>query len=172
MGNLLQLECLPLDIIFEILGHLSVEDIVRTRRACRRLWQVTYQRNVWVSIYERSNLLLPEGPFPSQCEAELESHLVRAAKLDHNLTSSRPIALSRRRFPRILPAYDFDANVISGRYLQLAERNSISWYDLDSGDMSKPILNYPCATVAPIAGYLKYQTNANGEGQDTAGYRF
>lgn len=32
MGNLFQLERLPLDIIYEILGHLSVEDIARTRR--------------------------------------------------------------------------------------------------------------------------------------------
>ncbi|KAF8967168.1 hypothetical protein BDZ97DRAFT_1656887 [Flammula alnicola] len=173
MGKLvLHLVDLPMDVIYEILGHLAVEDIIRSRQVCRRLCQATCQRNVWISVYERSSLLLPEGPLPSQCSVELEASLVRAAKLHINWTSPRPLVFTQRRFPRVLPTYDFDANVISGRYLQLAERDGISWYDLDATDMSKPILTYPCPTVMPLSGNLNYQVNANGEGPDVVWVSF
>lgn len=154
----------PLDIIYEILGHLSVEDIVQAREVCQRLRQATYQRSVWVNVYERSDFLLQKGPLSSQSSMELECSLIRAAKINRNWTSGKPTIYTRRRFPRTLPTYDFDSNVISGRFLQLAESTGISWYDLEADDIATPVLTYPCLSVVPMAGYLNHQVNAIGEG--------
>lgn len=138
---------------------------------CRRLRQATYQRSVWVNVYERSDLLLQKGPLSSQSSSELECLLVRAAKINKNWTSGKPAVYTRRRFPRTLPTYDFDSNVISGRFLQLAESTGISWYDLD-GDMATPVLTYPCLSVMPMPGYLNHQVNANGEGPNAVWVSF
>ncbi|KAF8798936.1 hypothetical protein BYT27DRAFT_7122547 [Phlegmacium glaucopus] len=166
--TLLTVEDLPLDIVYEILGQLHVIDILHVRRACRRLYQASYERHVWVNCYSRSNLLLPEGPLSSQSAQQLEALLVRAAKIHRSWTSDIPTTPSRRTFPRQLPTYDFVANVISGRYLQVLEGSlGISWYDLEGTDLSTPILTYPCNTVIPMAGYLNYSVNANGEGPNT-----
>lgn len=135
---------------------------------CRRLYQASYERNVWVNCYNRSNLLLPEGPLSSQSAQQLEALLVRAAKIHRSWTSDVSTTLRRRTFPRQIPTYDFDANVIAGRYLQVVEGSlGISWYDLEGTDLNTPILTYPCNTVVPMAGYLNYSVNANGEGPNT-----
>jgi len=141
-------------------------------QVCRRLRQATYQRIVWVNIYERSDFLLQKGPLSSQSSLELESSLVRAAKIHKNWTSSEPPVYTRRRFPRQLPTYDFDSNIICGRFLQLAESTGISWYDLDADDVATPILTYPCLSVIPVAGYLNHQVNANGEGSNAVWVSF
>jgi len=139
---------------------------------CRRLRQATYQRSVWVNVYERSDFLLQKGPLSSQNSLELERSLVRAAKINKNWTSDKPAVYTRRRFPRTLPTYDFDSNVISGRFLQLAESTGISWYDLDGNDMATPVLTYPCLSVMPMTGYLNHQVNANGEGPNVVWVSF
>ncbi|KAJ3503984.1 hypothetical protein NLJ89_g8178 [Agrocybe chaxingu] len=165
MGNTSCLsEDIPLDIIYEILGHLPVFDIIRLRQVSRRLRQASYQRSVWVNAYERANLLLPHAPISSRSTHELEAALVRASRIVWNWTSPKPTVCTRRRFPRELPTYDFDGNVVDGRYLMLAERSGLSWYDLD-GDMERPILVYPCPTILPMTGYLNHQLNANQEGR-------
>ena len=139
---------------------------------CRRLRQATYQRSVWVNIYEHSDFLLQKGPLSSQSSLELECSLVRAAKINKNWTSGEPTVYTRRRFPRTLPTYDFDSNVICGRFLQLAETTGISWYDLDADDMATPVLTYPCLSLIPMAGYLNHQVNANGEGPNAVWVSF
>lgn len=137
-------------------------------KVCRRLYQATFERSVWVNCYYRSSLLLPEGPLSCQSTQQLEAILVRAAKIHQSWTSDVSTTLRRRKFPRLLPTYDFEAHVISGRYLQLAEGDvGISWYDLESTDLSNPILTYPCNTIIPMPGFLNYSVNANGEGPDT-----
>ncbi|CAA7261569.1 unnamed protein product [Cyclocybe aegerita] len=130
----------------------------------RRLRQASYQRSVWVNAYERANLLLPHAPISSRSTHELEVALVRASRIVWNWTSPKPTICTRRRFPRELPTYDFDGNVVDGRYLMLAERSGLSWYDLD-GDMARPILVYPCPTILPMTGYLNHQINASQEGR-------
>jgi len=171
--GLLFTEDLPLEIVHEILGHLHVTDIVHVRQVCRRLHQATFERNVWVNCYYRSSLLLPEGPLSCQSTQQLEAILVRAAKIHRTWTSDVLTTLSRRKFPRQVPIYGFNANVISGRYLQLAEGDiGISWYDLESTDLSNPILTYPCNTIVPAPGFLNYSVNANGEGPDTVWVSF
>lgn len=193
MGNDLRLEYLPLDIIYEILGCLSAGDIVRTRRVstlsiekihlcshieayfqqvCRRLWRATFQQSVWSNAYRLSNLLLPDGPLFSYSKKELELYLVRAEKLHVNWTSPEPRPKVQWRFPRTLPVYNFDAGVISGRYLQVAEHNGISWYDLDSSDVHKPIMTYACPNTFPMSGYLSFCQDANGEGPDVVWVSF
>ena len=141
-------------------------------QVCRRLRQATYQRTVWVNIYERSNFLLQKGPLSAQSSLELECSLVRAAKINKNWTSSEPAVYTRRRFPRQLPTYNFDSNIICGRFLQLAESTGISWYDLDADDMATPVLTYPCLSVIPVDGYLHHQVNANGEGSNAVWVSF
>lgn len=139
-------------------------------KVCRRLCHATFERNVWVNCYNGSSLLLPEGPLPCQTTQQLEAILVRAAKI---WTPDESTTLSRRKFPRLLPTYDFDAYVISGRYLQIAEGDiGISWYDLESTDLINPILTYPCHTVLPMPGYMNYSINANGEGPNSVWVSF
>jgi hypothetical protein len=142
-------------------------------KVCRRLCKATFERNVWVNCYYRSSLLLPDGPLPCQSTQQLEAILVRAAKIWTSDVSTTSTTLSRRKFPRPLPTYDFDADVISGRYLQLAEGDvGISWYDLESTDLSNPILTYPCHTIVPMPGLLNFSVNANGEGPNTVWVSF
>lgn len=127
---------------------------------------------MWVNAYKKSSLLLPEGPLPTQSSLQLEKVLFHAMKVNRNWTSPDPPLFTRRRFPHELPTYDFDTNVISGRFLQLALRDNISWYDLDSDDISTPVLKYSCPTIMPMFGYLNYQINANGEGSDAVWVTF
>lgn len=110
----------------------------------------------------------------SKSTQQLEAIIVRAAKIHRNWTSESDVStLTRRTFPRQLPTYDFDADVISGRYLQLAEDSiGISWYDLEGTDLNNPILTYPCETIVPMSGYLNYSVNANGEGPDAVWVSF
>lgn len=133
-------------------------------KVCRKLCQASDQRSVWVRAYEDSNTLLRRDTVSTLRSNELEASLVRATKIYWNWTLPKPMLFSRRQFPRKLPNYDFEANVISGRYLLLAERHGLLWYDLDAEDISNVILSYPCDTVIPSASFLKHQSNANGEG--------
>ena len=82
---------------------------------------------------------------------------MRQKKLSFDWTSDVSTTLNRRPFPRQLSTYNFDADVISGRYLHLAESSeflSNSWYDFESTDLSTSILTYPCDVVIPMSGYL------------------
>ncbi|KAF5315212.1 hypothetical protein D9619_007099 [Psilocybe cf. subviscida] len=160
----LTLGALPIDVIYEILGHLTVEDLLRTRRVCKKLFAASQQRNVWASIYQRSPLLLPDERISKYSSHELEAALIRASKVHMNWTRSEEPVFSRRRYPHELPTYNFAARVIAGRYLQVAERGGISWYDLDSGDIGTPVLHYPCSSIVPMAAYCKHQVNAEGGG--------
>ncbi|KAF8158168.1 hypothetical protein B0H34DRAFT_444051 [Crassisporium funariophilum] len=171
--SVVDLEEIPMDVLYEILGHLPIADIIQCRRVCQRLRQASYERSVWVSAYEQSIYLLPDGPTPSQSSQDLESILVRAVKIHWNWTStSQTTKYIRRTFPHALPTYEFDADVIGGRYLLLAKEDGLSWYDLDGIDLGTPVLTYPCPMVVPMSGWLNYSANANGEGADTVWVSF
>jgi len=160
-------------VLLSISGSCLTPVKPRSRlQVCRRLRQATYERSVWLSAYERSDFLLKKGPLSSQFSSELEHSLIRAAKINKNWTSGKPTFYTRRRFPRTLPTYDFDSNIISGRFLQLAESTGLSWYDLDANDMATPILTYTCGSLIPFAGYIIHQVNAGGEGPDSVWVSF
>ncbi|KAF9556739.1 hypothetical protein CPC08DRAFT_76266 [Agrocybe pediades] len=163
---------LPLDVVFEILGFLPVEDIIRIRYVCRSLRSASYQRTIWATAYKRSELLLPEGPSCDQDASQLEELLVRASRIRRNWTSSCPMTFSKRQFPHRLPAHSFDANVISGRFLQLAQKDGLAWYDLDANLSSLPIMAYPCRNVNTAVGFLNHQVNADGQGPGVAWVAF
>ncbi|KAH6911579.1 hypothetical protein BKA70DRAFT_860438 [Coprinopsis sp. MPI-PUGE-AT-0042] len=162
------------DIVPEILGHLGAGDLARLRQVCRALYAAIDDRAPWSNAYERSNLLLPEGPSSSQTAKDLETHLVRSTLL-HRCWGPNPSRDQQIKntftFPRALPAYSFDAQIILGRYLQLAEQDAISWYDLD-GDCKHPLVVYECPYIAAITGFLSYQTNAQGEGESSVWVTF
>jgi hypothetical protein len=179
------------DILLEVLGHLGADDLARLRqvscphpfsigrwlmtpKVCRTLYSAVDDRATWRTVYNRSKLLLPEGPTSDQSAKELEARLVRSTLL-HRCWGPSPSQDQRIRntftFPRALPAYSFDAHIISGRYLQLAEQDAISWFDLD-GDCGKPLLVFECPYIAAITGFLSYQTNAQGEGENSVWVTF
>ncbi|EAU86028.1 hypothetical protein CC1G_11700 [Coprinopsis cinerea okayama7 len=174
MSTPLTLSTLNNDILVEILGFLAPEDIARARQVCRSLMIAAQQGTVWRSVYQRSRLLLPDGPYSHHQPRDLERLLIRSSQLyktwGPNPSQGQRIN-SRLTYPRELPTYSFDAQVISGRYLQLAEDGVISWYDLD-GDCTAPLLVFDCPYIATIPGFLKFQTNAQGEGEDSVWVTF
>jgi hypothetical protein len=143
-------------------------------QVCRALYAAIDDRAPWSAAYKRSNLLLPQGPSSSQSAKDLEALLVRSTLL-HRCWGPSPCRdqqiTNTFTFPRPLPPYSFDANIISGRYLQLAEQDIISWYDLD-GDCQHPLVVYECPYIAAITGFLSYQTNAQGEGENSVWVTF
>ncbi|PPR02847.1 hypothetical protein CVT24_002325 [Panaeolus cyanescens] len=158
---------LPLDVVLEILAHLGVPDIVRCRSVCKRLLYASHETALWFSVYQKSKYLLPPIPPHALCGRRLEFLIARASRIDKNWRPETTMRCVRRSFPHNLPTYEFVATVISGRYLQLAKGGGLSWYDLDSGDMSTPIMTYPCPIIVQNSDYVSHQTNADNEGHDT-----
>ncbi|TFK24376.1 hypothetical protein FA15DRAFT_641108 [Coprinopsis marcescibilis] len=158
------------DVLSEILGYLDVEDVINVRKASRALMVAGAERAVWHSVYTHSRLLLPLGPLSHQHARDLERLLVRSTLLYRTWgpnPSRAPRTPSKYTFPRKLPTYGFDAQMISGRYLQIAEECRISWYDLD-GDRHTPLVSYECpCAIDMVPGYLSHQTNAQDQGESS-----
>ncbi|KAF9463635.1 hypothetical protein BDZ94DRAFT_593806 [Collybia nuda] len=171
----IQLEQLTNDIFYEILSHLPVEDIVRLRQVCKWLQEVTRQRAVWSSVYEKSNLLRPEGPTPTQTAQDLENLLVHFTKIQRKWSEHSEVQpVSRKSIKCALP-YIYGVAMVSGRYLIVGAGNEISWYDLDQDSegewLDVPVAKYDVSTpgAGPIAmQFLSAQANPDGEGPDVA----
>ena len=165
--SLPMLTFLPYDIIYEILSHLSTIDILRTRRACKWLAQMTFHRAVWSAAHERSRLLLAEGPIGNQTSSDLEAALVRATKLSLVWTAhpSRPPPTMSRCLQKSYPVFSFEAALVGGRYLLTVENRRLCLFDLDATQrdgLKSPLLareTYWERKLISTCGMLCYQTN-------------
>ncbi|KAF8701714.1 hypothetical protein AX14_000326 [Amanita brunnescens Koide BX004] len=165
--SLPMLTFLPYDIIYEILSHLSTIDILRTRRACKWLAQMTFHRAVWSAAHERSRLLLAEGPIDNQTSSDLEAALVRATKLSLVWTAhpSRPPPTMSRCLQKSYPVFSFEAALVGGRYLLTVENRRLCLFDLDATQrdgLKSPLLareTYWERKLISTCGMLCYQTN-------------
>ena len=155
------LDYLPFDIICEILAYLSVPNILRVRRVCKRLSGITRERALWCAVYERSNLLRYDGPVCSQTSSELEEALVRSTKLYLRWTGcpNAPPPTSSCCLPDIYPKFSFEAALIAGRYLLTVEHKRLRLYDLDDAQLAREVFWEHGLTVT--CGMLCYRERHN-----------
>lgn len=159
---------LPYDIICEILSYVPVVDLLRTRRVCKRLAEMSLHRAVWSAAYERSRILLAEDPIGNQSSSELERALVRATKLSLVWTAhpNRPPPVMSRCLHESYPVFSFEAALVGGRYLLTVESKRLCLFDLDAKQcdgFKSPLLareTYWERKLMSTCGMLCYQTNA------------
>ncbi|KAF9236737.1 hypothetical protein BU15DRAFT_76698 [Melanogaster broomeanus] len=120
---------IPLEVICHILCFMSPRDIVRARRlgVSKQLHDVTYDSEIWKTVYANwsTRLPLPPGPFPSQSTQFLEHALVQSERLAQTWTSQPVKTISRvlPLEPDILPQDPVLWTVIRGRWLYLARKD-------------------------------------------------
>ncbi|KAF9463636.1 hypothetical protein BDZ94DRAFT_1308546 [Collybia nuda] len=168
----LEFEQFANELLYEVLSHLRIEDIIRSRRVCKRLQEATHQRVVWSGAYQNSKLLIPEGPTSTQTAKDLEDILVEAAKIRRKWsTVSEAQAVSRKSL-EVPSSYIYDVAMISGHYLVVATQTEISWYDLNKDgkeQLGAPIAIYQKENLISAGmQLLSVQVNANREGKDIA----
>ncbi|KAF9236739.1 hypothetical protein BU15DRAFT_63783 [Melanogaster broomeanus] len=88
---------IPLEVICHILCFMSPREIVRARRISKQLHDVTYDSEIWKTVYANwsTRLPLPAGPFPSQSTRFLEHTLVQSERLAQTWTSQPVKTISR-----------------------------------------------------------------------------
>ncbi|KAF8631038.1 hypothetical protein AX15_002646 [Amanita polypyramis BW_CC] len=162
---------LPYDVVCEILSHLSVPDVLRIRRVCKFLAQLTYERTTWGGVYERSRLLL-EDPTLNQSSGDLERALVRASKLALRWTAhpKAPAPISSRCLYESHPMFALEVALVCSRYLLAVERKKLCLYDSDPirrDDLKSPLLTRQACwewKLNTACGMLCHETNVH---QDT-----
>ncbi|KIJ15950.1 hypothetical protein PAXINDRAFT_99301 [Paxillus involutus ATCC 200175] len=75
---------LPIDVLYEILRSLSIQDIVRLQRVSNRFYEITQERIVWANAYHSTILPCPSGPYASQDATSLKRQLIHSTKLEKN----------------------------------------------------------------------------------------
>lgn len=85
------------DMVIEILGYLSALDIIRYRRVCRRIFQASQERCVWVNVFWRTKCALPSICLDNTSTQQLERILVRAELMDASWTGVRSVISEARR---------------------------------------------------------------------------
>ena len=167
LSYLPMLTLLPYDIICEILSYLSVLDILRVRRVCKWLAEMTFHHAVWSTAYE-SSLLLKGDPIGDQSSSDLERALVRATKLSLIWTAhpNKPLPVMSRCLHESYPVFSFEAAMVGGRYLLTVESKRLCLFDLDATQrdgLRSPLLAreaYWERKLISTCGMLCYQTNA------------
>ncbi|KAF8842402.1 hypothetical protein BDN67DRAFT_368635 [Paxillus ammoniavirescens] len=86
---------LPIDVLYEILRSLSVQDIVRLQRVSKRFYEITQERIVWANAYYSTILPCPSGPHAGQDATFLKRQLIRSAKLEKNWPRRRVVSAPR-----------------------------------------------------------------------------
>ncbi|EIW83250.1 hypothetical protein CONPUDRAFT_136350 [Coniophora puteana RWD-64-598 SS2] len=81
------LDQLPFDVLVELASHLNIQDVLRLRQTSKHLRDATYDRDVWASLYRRSNLPRSLGPCPTQTRQMLEDTLLQSFSVQKNMFS-------------------------------------------------------------------------------------
>ncbi|KII92387.1 hypothetical protein PLICRDRAFT_470243 [Plicaturopsis crispa FD-325 SS-3] len=138
-----KLETLPDDVVYAIVAHLPLQDVVRLRQTSKHFQRITHDRVVWADAYRRSSLLRPPGPFPSQPQTELEDILVTTSKVEAAWTSPHPQPVSRRTIPSL--KQQSKLRLLYGRWLLIGgPKQELACYDCDaSADFGIPVARYP-----------------------------
>ncbi|KAH7912356.1 hypothetical protein BJ138DRAFT_1148525 [Hygrophoropsis aurantiaca] len=130
-------EDLPFDVLREIISYLPIRNTLHLRQVSKHLQQITRERSIWSHAYRASSLVRPQGPFPWQTAAALESILVRSARLALNWPPNPDAAPVRSRVINI-GEDKFGFQLVYGRWLLVLndERQSILCFDLDRSEIS------------------------------------
>ncbi|KAF9013293.1 hypothetical protein BDQ17DRAFT_1419450 [Cyathus striatus] len=167
MPSFFQREQLVDDVIYEILSALPVKDVMRIRRACKRLCDASQQRPVLANLYRYSKLLLPKGPLENQTSKELEHLLVRASIICCKwLAELEPIVPYHDTLPIELPMNGFCVDIALGRYILVAEADAFKCYDLQSDHVDIPITSQPLDETDRNSKpyFMGHQANAEKKG--------
>ncbi|KAF9452896.1 hypothetical protein P691DRAFT_131922 [Macrolepiota fuliginosa MF-IS2] len=146
---MLDFSSIPDDILLEIFAYLPAQDILRSRRVCRRILAVTNERFVWDRVLWRTDAPLPNDIRPLHTPVtDLEKALARAERMD-KIWSGKHIPM-----PRVIQhTKAFDSNTecrgtmnpyvifaTTGAMHGGGERSRYTWYDL--GNLQKPVFEY------------------------------
>ncbi|KAH7913348.1 hypothetical protein BJ138DRAFT_1081744 [Hygrophoropsis aurantiaca] len=124
------LDLLPADILYKILVHLPVDDLVRLEQVSKTLHNITQHRAIWSDAYEISTLPRPPGPFAWQSSTQLRSILETSARVDRNWPPHEESRFSVRNIQLGDHWYN-TFNLVFGRWLFAATPKTVRLFDLD-----------------------------------------
>ncbi|KAF9452898.1 hypothetical protein P691DRAFT_131951 [Macrolepiota fuliginosa MF-IS2] len=146
------------DMVLEILGHLPALDIVRYRKVCRRIYQASKERSVWIDAFLRAQCPLPSLDLETTPTQDIERLLVRMEIMDAKWSGIRPRFPQMDKKPSLKgssltpPIYDLMLPFLvetkrDGRGITYA------WYR--RGDLQNPTLEYQISTnFLPLMTHL------------------
>ncbi|KAH7928829.1 hypothetical protein BV22DRAFT_170632 [Leucogyrophana mollusca] len=165
-ATVLTLDTLPVDVLYQIINHLDVEDIIYLGQVSKQFHQISWQRTTWLNAYRHSLLPRPPGPHSWHSTQYLRDTLVRSAKVAKKWPSadadplargqpetsppSKPVSL------RTIDLLDTGVDVVAGRWLVRKTCQREIWaLDLDSGDgQGSEQLLFHCDTSMTIEHFL------------------
>jgi len=122
------LDRLPFDVLFSVLEHLEVHDLVRASQVSHYFSAALQYRTVWKAAYTHTTLARPPGPCIGQSLHDLRSTLCTSARVER----SWPPAPARQN-PRVrsvpISSKNVFCGVISCRWMLVADRDKIDCYD-------------------------------------------
>ncbi|KIJ63035.1 hypothetical protein HYDPIDRAFT_113556 [Hydnomerulius pinastri MD-312] len=130
----INIQVLPVEIILMILRFLPVLDLIPLLRVCKLFRQLLMDDLLWRSLYKRTVILRPPGPFISQSTAFLRKTLISSARVARNWppTASLPA-------PRLGPTFRMHHNILfsdllDARWLIAGNKQVVWCYDLQDSD--------------------------------------
>ncbi|TFK44686.1 hypothetical protein BDQ12DRAFT_673379 [Crucibulum laeve] len=151
---------LPDDVVLSIMGHLSPHEISCLRLVSKHVYDLSFERSVWVSVYKNSinSLFLPKGPMPCQTALELERILLHATKFEWNWYSATPYPCARRAISN--SGIIYHSVLMEGPYLILGGTASFKIYNLGNpSGWSRPIVDYTETSGSTLSTFVQYETS-------------
>ncbi|KAF8166252.1 hypothetical protein BJ912DRAFT_1002810, partial [Pholiota molesta] len=140
------LEDLPTEVLVEIFKHMGWKDILASRQVCKRLFEISTARPLWMCLLYRlsAELMAPpilERPIDTYEGGELEHIVLRRISSEVRWTSQLPPRA--RNVPiRINPGEDCTLLLEGGRWLLLIspprDCRRVYAYDLDKPSSQEP----------------------------------
>ncbi|KAJ3500062.1 hypothetical protein NLJ89_g9957 [Agrocybe chaxingu] len=163
------LVALPLEISIEIMRGLEWDDVLRMRRVCKYLCEVSKSRPVWHSLFVKYSQsisppqpLRPDKPIQTYSSSELEAMVLRwkAGEIGWTMDGRVP-PLERPLYMDGPSTGEYFHLVRGGRWLLISTSNgSVEYYDLDvSQPVSRPLIPPPFEEYARVSGFMSVDMN-------------
>jgi len=117
---------LPFDVLLQIAEYLDVQDVLRIRKASKRLFELSRERALWNSLYRACRYTRPLGPHPSQTRETLESILIRTLTVHHGMFHRTEPIRSRT----VSVSEDSEALEFCGRWVFMRNEERVDCLDL------------------------------------------
>ncbi|KIM42140.1 hypothetical protein M413DRAFT_444608 [Hebeloma cylindrosporum] len=146
-------ESLPSETLVEIFLHLGWRDILLSREVCKRLFEISKSRPIWLSLLHQCSMILPRPP-----TLDRSVDLYTTQELEDLVVSriSAEVAWRSRKDPRYreiaLPNGFGEADIVlvdGGRWLLALSELQVHYGCILAYDLDAPEIQEPAVIVRP-----------------------